>query len=470
MSESAHVEELAGQLRNAPGWQLDAVVSGLLLWAADQHPKDGLDRLRVWRDRIEVGRSQIIAAQQAAGVEGAALDGLMGRASTTRADRNRAKKRAQTLSRNQDLADAVDAGRLTGDQLDAIADADHRTDGEAANDGELIADISSAPADAARRAADDFVKAQQSVDDLEKRRRQQRKQREVRKGATADGLASLTISGDDESVHQMWSAIVDTANGLYLSDGGRDLSAGQHPRTNAQRMFDAAHQHLAQPPGVSSGGGGTGTRSGTHGGPRPIVIVTATKLAGQTSEPAELVGSGPIPDTLLEEIACGSEFAGTVFGSCGEVLWHGRKRRSSTKAQQLALIARDRGCVRCGADPHYCQAHHLMPWSAPGQGKTDIDGLALMCGTCHRALHERNHTLYRDRGDGRWRTRPATPNETPKPRPQRPPSKPTRSDSTRTRSTTGARSAAARSAAARSTKTQAGRAGPDERSRRRRAA
>lgn len=405
MGESALADELVERLRSAPG-EADAVVSALLFWAKEQPPREGLNRLRVWRDRVELCRSRIISTAQESGVDGPALDALIGRKTTTRADRKRAKQRASTINRNQDLADRVDAGRLTGDQLDAICDADQKTGGKAACDQELLADICSAPADAARRTADDFVRAQQSNDDREAKRRYQRSQRGARKGETADGLASLTISGDDESVHQMWASIVDTADGFYRADGGRDLKAAKHPRTDAQRLFDAAYQHL------------TGAASPSSRGVRPVIVVSAAKLAGKSDEPAaELVGVGPIPDSLLGELACGSDFVGMVFDGLGEVLWQGRSCRYPTKAQVLALIARDRGCVLCGADPQRCEAHHLIPWSAPRKGRTDIDELALLCGTCHRDLHGHNYTLYRDPTDHRWRTRPATSDETPKPRP-----------------------------------------------------
>lgn len=403
MSDGA--QQWASQFCASSPEQVDAVMSGLLLWAREQPPRHGLYQLHTWRGRIEVCRSQIIDDQQSAGVEGAALDRLIGNQSTTRADRKRAKLRAETINRNSELADEVTHGRLTIDQLDAICDADVKTDGRAANDKKLLGDVAAAPADAARRTADNFVKAQQSGDDLEERRRQQRRQRCARKGNTADGLASLTITGDDESVYEMWSAIVDTAQGFYRADGGRDLKAVEHPRTDAQRLFDAAHHHLINANDATSRA-------------RPVIVVTAAKLAGDPDQPpAELVGVGPVPDSLLEHIACGSDFVGMVFDGEGEVLWQGRSRRYPTKAQMLALIARDQGCVLCGADPQRCEAHHLMPWSAPGRGKTDIDELALLCGSCHRDLHDRNHTLYRDRTDGRWRTRPATPHETPKRRP-----------------------------------------------------
>jgi 5-methylcytosine-specific restriction endonuclease McrA len=80
--------------------------------------------------------------------------------------------------------------------------------------------------------------------------------------------------------------------------------------------------------------------------------------------------------------------------------------------QRYALIIRDKGCVQCGAPHAGCEVHHLMPWNAPDKGETNLDKLALLCGRCHRTLHNNNHTLFQD-ATGTWNTRPATPNETP---------------------------------------------------------
>lgn len=135
-------------------------------------------------------------------------------------------------------------------------------------------------------------------------------------------------------------------------------------------------------------------------------------------------GQGFLPETVLERYACGAMLGGTVFNQRGEVIWHGRKRRYATPAQFAALVARDKGCVLCGADVNRCEAHHLDPFNAPIHGETNIDGLALVCTSCHHWLHDDNQTLYYLVFDGLhtdnargsppkliWRTRPATPEE-----------------------------------------------------------
>lgn len=197
----------------------------------------------------------------------------------------------------------------------------------------------------------------------------------------------------------MWNRLVADANRLYVEDGGRDLPAGTHPRTNDQRLFDAAAASLS----------GTSNGAAEGGSARPVIAVTAQALAGTADIPAELIGTGPIPRSLLEAMACRSDFVGLVFGQRGQVLWQGRRLRFPNAAQKLALQARDKGCVLCGAAVAQCEAHHIIPFNAPAQGATDIDNLVLVCRSCHRSIHEEHQTI--ERSTNGWSTRPATESE-----------------------------------------------------------
>ncbi len=69
----------------------------------------------------------------------------------------------------------------------------------------------------------------------------------------------------------------------------------------------------------------------------------------------------------------------------------GRGKRVATDAQWRALIARDRGCIRCGRAPRYCQAHHIHHWRHGGL--TDLENLVLMCSRCHHDLHFGTYTI-----------------------------------------------------------------------------
>ena len=159
-------------------------------------------------------------------------------------------------------------------------------------------------------------------------------------------------------------------------------------------------------------GGGTGNGAGG----RPTVVLCATVDEGQVTG-LELAGGAKLPVSLLEELAGDVEFLGMVFGKQGQPLWLGRRVRHATKGQVLALIARDRACVLCGASHQTCDAHHLIPWNAPLRGESNVDNLALVCPGCHRWLHDNHKTLVRCGDTGRWQHRAASPQETPPPRP-----------------------------------------------------
>lgn len=69
----------------------------------------------------------------------------------------------------------------------------------------------------------------------------------------------------------------------------------------------------------------------------------------------------------------------------------GRGRRRATATQWGALIARDRGCVRCGRSPRFCEAHHVLHWRHGGL--TDVSNMVLLCSRCHHDLHHGRYTI-----------------------------------------------------------------------------
>ena len=137
-----------------------------------------------------------------------------------------------------------------------------------------------------------------------------------------------------------------------------------------------------------------------------VIVASADVVSGRDPHGrCEIPGVGPIPQSELERLACDAELFGLLFSGKGEPLWHGRAKRSVTDAQRRALIARDGGCVLCAEEPARCEAHHITPWAKPGNGPTDIDNLALLCGACHRRLHNHKRVLTRN-PDGTWATTP----------------------------------------------------------------
>jgi hypothetical protein len=66
----------------------------------------------------------------------------------------------------------------------------------------------------------------------------------------------------------------------------------------------------------------------------------------------------------------------------------GRKRRTVSPAQCIALVARDGGCTfpACDRPAEWCAGHHLRHWTTEN-GPTDLDNLILACNRHHDAAH-----------------------------------------------------------------------------------
>ncbi|WP_419945957.1 HNH endonuclease signature motif containing protein [Candidatus Poriferisodalis sp.] len=117
---------------------------------------------------------------------------------------------------------------------------------------------------------------------------------------------------------------------------------------------------------------------------------------------AEILGSGPISPSALQRLCCNADLSVVLFADKLTPLYETTPSRTLTAAQRHALIARDGACIGCGAAPHQCEAHHIIPWAC--RGKTRLDNLVLVCWHCHDLIHDHDWKVIR-RGD-RYRLRP----------------------------------------------------------------
>jgi len=342
-------------------------------------------------------------------------------------------RRAAAMAANPNLADKVADGSIPVDGIDAAMKGADEESG--AIPDEMIQAVAGAPPDQARRAVEDLLAARTTAEQANEHYAAQMRARRVRRYTTpADGgdpeMAGLGIEGPDAVIDELWNLLYGDADAAYQANGGRDRPDAEHVPLS-HRRFDAAMNRLRRQSPLGNG---------RSGGGRPSVVITvgladltsndsntATATApghgGSGRRAAMAAGSGPIGDALLVDYLADAEVSILITGLAGQPLWLGRSRRHASDAQFLALVVRDHGYVLCGAGYHRCQAHHLTPWNASNCGSTDLDNLALVCGPCHRRLHQTNHTLTPNRGSGHqtiWTTRPATPNEHVQHRPPRP--------------------------------------------------
>ncbi len=163
---------------------------------------------------------------------------------------------------------------------------------------------------------------------------------------------------------------------LAISDKERELWRMEDPknrRTPQQRMADALAELILEP------------KSGQS--PRTALLVIADyDTIHRELVNARLCDGTPIPVGELRRLACDADILPAVFQAKTQQLWLGRKRRIATEAQRAALALRDKGCIGCDANPAWCQAHHIQPWS--WGGPTNLDNLVLVCARCHHRIHD----------------------------------------------------------------------------------
>lgn len=205
------------------------------------------------------------------------------------------------------------------------------------------------------------------------------------------------VMASDEEHHRLRSLSVTAhADGSYRIHGrltpacGAQLHSWLSPRSAPDPAYD-------------------GTRDARTSGQR--LHDALAELAGIALRRQELLDSGAPAQVIVTmtaaQFATGDGWARTSFGQLvsvptalgladeailtllardahGQVLGQGRLKRVATRAQTIALIARDRGCSfpQCDRPPEWTQRHHVIPWSEGGP--TDIDNLTLLCGRHHR--------------------------------------------------------------------------------------
>ena len=201
-------------------------------------------------------------------------------------------------------------------------------------------------------------------------------------------------------------------SGLGLGSGswsgsgvGSGLGLGSGSGSGVGSGSNAGSGHPFVADRDSGPGTGLGCSCGGAFGPKAqLCIVMDLEYLATDGERGrcEIPGVGAMARSELERLGCDAEIYGLIFDGQGLPLYHGRRTRRVSPQQWRTLVARDRGCVICGAAPGWCQAHHVKYWILGG--RTDIDNLALVCHLHHRWIHDNRITL-RWGSDG-WRAPP----------------------------------------------------------------
>ncbi|MCQ3813473.1 MAG: DUF222 domain-containing protein, partial [Acidimicrobiia bacterium] len=164
--------------------------------------------------------------------------------------------------------------------------------------------------------------------------------------------------------------------------------------TPQQRMADALAELISEPTG-------DGRSVGTD-----LLVIADFDVLKQQLENRRLVDGSPIPITELHKLALEANLLPSIFDTKTQDMWLGRRLRTATEAQRIALIARDQCCIGCGANPLWCQAHHIIWWS--NNGPTNLENLVLVCNDCHHKIHDEGWQVHKHPDTGKYHLKPPT--------------------------------------------------------------
>ena len=149
---------------------------------------------------------------------------------------------------------------------------------------------------------------------------------------------------------------------------------------------------------------GDGKSAGTD-----LLVIADFDVIKQQLDNPRLADGSPIPVVELHRLALEANILPSIFDTKAQDLWLGRRLRTASEAQRVALIARDQHCIGCKANPLWCRAHHIIWWSK--NGPTDVDNLVLVCDDCHHKIHDHGWQVYQHPTTGKYQLKPPNPTD-----------------------------------------------------------
>lgn len=286
-------------------------------------------------------------------------------------------ERSCVLSELDRVAAAVRGGRIGAAQVDLFARAARKLDEEQRrelNDPDLVAAAAAEPVDLFARRIRRLVavlRRNHSDSDAEAQRRAS----SWRSWIDHDtGMGHVHGEFDPERFEGIRNAV--EAHGARLANQG-----GVHRTANLAAT--AAYELL------------TGEATG-HGAPPSIGVIIDWQTFARGTHPnsiSETTDGQPLAPESISRLACDAVVQRIVVDDQGIPLNVGRRHRTATAAQWLALRALYYSCAWTGCERplSWCQLHHVHEWEHGGP--TDLCNLVPLCNEHHHTVHEGGWSL-----------------------------------------------------------------------------
>ena len=278
----------------------------------------------------------------------------------SRAGARKAVKTAAQLEWAPTVADKLAEGAITPEAAGLILDAaaegpvDQRL---------LVAAAEAEPDDLFRKTLKKHVNERTSEQELEARRAKQRNRRRASITEQPDGMFHLFAQFDPLVGNQVRAALIAKADELFRGEDSKQRS------TPPQRFADALGELICNSDGA-------GVPAGFE-----LIVLADYDVVNDCITNARLTDDTPLTEAETLAVACDAKILPGIFNKHTGNLVLGRSQRKVSKRHRRRLVARDRGCIGCGAHHQICEVHHLDHWAHGGE--TTLENTCLLCWRCH---------------------------------------------------------------------------------------
>lgn len=302
---------------------------------------------------------------------------LLGRGRVSGRRARQEVERAAVADRMPALGSALSGGEVSGEHLDAVARVGK---GLSPDEAELFDELGPELADAAAKLpVDTFARKLRSLVDERRadhgltRLQQQRARSSLKMWVDPDGMGHLHVTADPERFAEIQTAIEAETASLAAAAKADGAVVSKNPAL----QLDALVELL-------------GKAQGRLGRAAITVIVDQATLTSGPHEHSvcETEAGVDLPITVVERHACDSTIQIVTVDDNGLPLDVGRKYRTATAAQWVALRAMYATCAWDGCDRPitWTQAHHIREWEHGGP--TDLRNLVPLCTRHHHMVHD----------------------------------------------------------------------------------
>ena len=303
----------------------------------------------------------------------------------SRRSARKAVKTAAQLGWAPGVAEKLAEGAITPEAAGLILDAAGETP---VDQKQLLGAAEEEPDDLFRRTLKDHVNERTSEQELARRRESQRRRRRASISEQPDGMFHLFAQFDPLTGARVQAALVAKADELF-----RNEDSGDRP-TSSQRFADALADLVCN-------SNGHGAPAGTE-----LIVLADYDQVHDAISNARLADGTRLTEAEALAVACDAKILPGIFNKHTGTPLLGRSQRKVSKRLWKRLVARDGGCIGCGAHHQICEVHHLKHWRHGGE--TTLENTCLLCWRCHHVRVHQNGEEVTRHPNGRLTLGPPT--------------------------------------------------------------